>query len=152
MRETTPEPNVAAVAVICILVLGLAGIAVAGFIITPPVAWPPSRESLPRLLVAAGLLGVVLAGLQLHIRRHTRLRLTPEGLDVPTFWGGRRRIPWEAVTSARGHGRAGTGIVIESTAGNLSLAPVLFRRPNALVEALEARLGARAAGLPRFEE
>lgn len=149
MRAPIIEPNIPGITAGAVAIFGAAAFASFVLLQSVPVAWPPTKENVVLLAGVAVLAGVVLGGLQLWIRRHATLRLTPEGLDVASFWG-RRHIPWHAVTAVRRTARA--GITIDTTMGSLSLGVLLFRPTNGLVNALEHYVGARAVELPRFEK
>ncbi len=149
MRSTPLEPRVAVIAAGAAVILAGAALATYQILHSLASASLPAAVSISVLAGTFVLAAVVLGGLQLWIRRHVSLRLTPEGLDVATFWG-RRQIPWHAVTAVRGNGAA--GITIESSMGSVSLAARLFRPRNGLTNALEQYVGARAVELPRLED
>jgi hypothetical protein len=146
---STIEPRMAAITAGAVLILAMAGFAAYVILNAVPVAWPPSAGNVVTLGSVAVFAIVVVGGLQLWIRRHATLRFTAEGIEVATLWG-RRQIPWHAVTVVRRSARA--GVTIESTMGSFSLAVLLFRPTNGLVNVLENHLGSRAVELPRFEE
>ncbi len=149
MRASHVEPRIAVITAGAVAIVGGAAVASYFLLRSVPDAWPPSGENIVPLAGTTILAAIVLGGLQLWIRRHASLRLTPEGLDVAVFWG-RRQIPWHAVTAVRGNGTS--GITIESTVCNLSLAVRLFRPTNGLIDALEHHVGKRAVELPRVED